>query len=81
MALLPAPVCELGYTQAELEQILGDRFDQFDLWMTGQTVAWCDGRQYNYETKEYEPTNCGPHGMVVYPWDLQGFLNNAPVFD
>lgn len=75
------PNCHLGYTYEQLQDILGSRLDEFSHWMVGQTMSICEGQQYNYEKKDYEPTNCGPHGMVVYPWDLQRFLHGKPVID
>lgn len=78
---LPKPACELGYTEDQIEEILGDRIKAFNKWMYGQTQALCDGRSYNYEKKEYAPTGCGPHGATVYSWDLQDFLAGRPVTD
>lgn len=78
---LPKPSCELGYTLDQLEEILGNRYDEFLQWMYGQTIAICQGRKYNYDKKQYEATNCGPHGWAYYPWDLQRFLDGKPVVD
>lgn len=78
---LEDPECELGYTEEQLERILGDRYQEFNFWMSGQTMSICDGRAYNYNLKKYEPTGCGPHGVVVYSWDLDRFLNNLPIID
>lgn len=75
------PECELGYTDEQLHRILGDRFREFNFWMSGQTRAMCDGRRYSYEKNEYESTGCGPHGGIVYPWDLIQFLNGKPNID
>lgn len=78
---LPSPDCETGYTRDQLREILGNRFEEFDGWMYGQTVALCEGRKWNYYTKEYEETDCGPHGPVVYSWDLKRFLDGRPIID
>lgn len=80
-AKLEHPTCELGYPQIQLERILGSRLQEFLLWSAGQTIGMCDGRKYNYETKKYEATGCGPHGLVVYPGDLDRFLKGLPVID
>jgi hypothetical protein len=72
-----ADTCQLGVTQAELREILGDRYDPFLGWMHGQTMAICEGRQFNYETRQYEPSGCGPHGLVAYRWDLEKFLQGG----
>jgi hypothetical protein len=72
---LPTPVCESGYTTSQLIDILGDRYEDFGLWMSGQTITICEGRAYNHDTREYRE-KCGgvSHGLVVYPWDLERFL-------
>lgn len=78
---IPMPDCQLGYTTEQLESILRDRLKEFNTWMVGQTIALCDGRSYNHNTKEYEDTGCGPHGLVVYSWDLSRFLDGRAVVD
>lgn len=75
------PECQLGYTETQLDRILGDRRREFNAWMRGQTIAMCDGKKYNHEEKRYEDTGCGPHGLVVYSWDLQRFIFGLPVVD
>lgn len=75
------PVCRLGVTQAELDEVLGDRLSAFDRWMSGQTIALCTGERYDHEAKRYEPSGCGPHGPVVYRWDLERFLAGQPIID
>jgi len=79
---IPAPDCESGYTYNQLLEILGDDLPNFNQWMRGQTMALCEGRRYNHETKEYTP-KCGgvAHGGVVYPWDLARYLDGLPVID
>lgn len=78
---LPAPECGLGYTDSQLKTILGSRYEEFIRWMRGQTVALCDGKRYDYEVNEYVNTGCGPHGVVVYSWDLERFIDGLPVID
>ena len=75
------PECKHGFTQGQLVDILGDRLVEFKMWMRGQTIASCDGRLYNHGKKEYEPSGCGPHGFVVYSWDLERFLDGRPIID
>ena len=79
---VPPPECEFGYTVPQLRDMLGDRFDEFDKWMYGQTCAVCEGRAYGHETKEYRES-CGgvAHGIVYYPWDVKRFLNGRSVID
>lgn len=77
----PQPDCIYGYTQGQLDSILGPRRIEFNRWMYGQTGAICDGRRYDHNLKTYVETGCGPHGMVVYSWDLKRFLQNHPVID
>jgi hypothetical protein len=74
---LPQPECESGYPVTQVEAILGDRMTEFNRWMRGQTGAICDGRKYDHNKREYHNTNCGPHGMVVYAWDLRQFLDGG----
>lgn len=70
------PACWLGYTRQQIETLMGDRVEAFDQWMYGQTQAICDGRRYDHDKREYEPTECAtaPHGVVTYPWDAHRFL-------
>lgn len=78
---MDSPQCELGYPVSQLETLLGDRMTELNDWMYGQTAAICEGRKYNYETHEYESTDCGPHGVVYYSWDVQRFLDGRPIID
>ena len=72
---IPEPECRSGYTVTQVEEIMGDRAEEFVRWMSGQTVALCEGKKYNHETKKYEK-DCGgtSHGVVIYAWDLKRFL-------
>lgn len=74
---IPAPSCPTGYTNDDLDAILGDRRPAFARWMAGQTVSLCDGRTFNYTTRRYEPSECAdhPHGAVTYGADLRAFLD------
>jgi len=81
MRTLPQPECKYGYTQKQLERILGDRISDFDKFMNGQTGAICNGQEYNYDDDKHEMTGCGPHGYVVYKSDLEGFLNGNKIWD
>ena len=80
------PECRLGYPECQVTRILANndkRLDEFNSWMFGCTMALCDGRVYNPETKLYEPSACfqHPHGAVVYTWDMARFLAGLPVID
>ena len=81
MAKLPKPDCELGYTDKQVDTIMGLRMAEFQRWMAGQTMAICDGRRFSYAENRYEATGCGPHGYITYPWDLQRFLDGKPIID
>lgn len=75
MVTLLKPDCWLGYTRTQLETMLDSRLSAFDSWMQGQTMALCDGRVYDPEEKIYKPSVCDhPHGVVVYPQDVEQFL-------
>lgn len=74
--------CELGFPYLQVERIIGrDRMTDFSYWMRGQTQAICDGRRYDHDAKRYYPTDCGPHGVVVYSHDLKRYLAGLPVLD
>lgn len=82
---LPPAECEMGYTQAQVEQIIRDAgrsMYDFNQWMSGQTCAVCDGRLYNHDTKSYYACCKGvAHGLVTYGHDLQRFLDRRPIVD
>ncbi len=79
---LPKPACRLGYTEQQVISILGNRLAEFDHWMNGQTMGFCDGSQFNWESKQIEVACDGVHhGSIVYAWDLERFLAGLPVID
>lgn len=78
---LPEPECELGYTLSQLVNIMGDRIQEFNHWMSGQTMAICDGRAWLDGPDVYVDSGCGPHGYVVYSWDVKSFLDGKRVVD
>lgn len=78
---MPEPICKLGYPEEQLREILGDQYDDFQKWMIGQTMAICEGRSFHHDTRKYEANGCGPHGLVVYRWDLERFMKGLPVID
>ena len=69
--VMEKPKCNMGYTRAQLARILGIRLPKFDRWMRGQTGAVCEG---NGKCKAV-------HGFIVYPHDLQQFLDGRMSFD
>ncbi len=74
--------CMYGLTEAELHaRFPGERHDDFMKWMRGQTGTICEGRVYDYIQKEYRPSGCGPHGVVVYEWDVKRYEDGRPVID
>lgn len=72
----PKPECRLGYTEVQLDAILGDRRANFNRWMRGQTIALCGGPRDGGDR-----TCTVPHGVAVYPWDLENFLRGGPILD
>lgn len=79
---LPEPDCRFGYTVPQVEEIMGSRFDAFTAWMRGQTMSICDGTLWDYDAKMAVPSGCsGPHGTVIYPWDVERFLAGLPIVD
>ena len=82
MAKLPDPECKMGYTVEQVESIMGDRLNEFNKWMFGQTRVLCQGRSYNHDTREYKQS-CGgvAHGGVTFSWDVEWFLEGRPIID
>lgn len=79
---MPEPKCRLGYTRSQIEELTGDQRDEFYEYMNGQTMAICEGRQWNPTLNQYEDACEGiPHGIIVYPWDAERFLLGLPVID
>lgn len=78
---LPKPECQLGYSDTQIREITDSRYDEFTRWMRGQTMAICDGRYYSHEDKQYYEDGCGPHGTIVYYWDVVTFLEGHPITD
>jgi hypothetical protein len=78
---LPEPACKYGYTRQQVADILNDEGDVFAYWMRGQTVALCDGREYDHDRREYVPGCPVPHGVVTYPHDLARFLAGGAIDD
>lgn len=77
----PEKDCEYGYSWSFLEETMDpDTFKKFSHWMRGQTCTICDGRLYNHEKKQYEPSACAnnPHEGVAYSWDVHRFLGIVP---
>lgn len=80
---LPSPICQLGYPQDQLEELFDEQeLRRLGLWMNGQTMAICEARRYNHDTKKYEPNGCDrAHGGVIYAWDLERWLRAGPIID
>lgn len=74
---LPPPDCHLGYTKSQINEILGERSEEFNEWMANQTVALCNGVLFDYDTREYEPDPMctQPHGIVFYTHDVDRFIS------
>ena len=68
--IMPKPECEQGYPDAQVRAIMGDRYNEFMRWMTGQTMAICDGSYYDHSSH-----------VIVYSWDAQRFLEGRPIID
>ena len=79
--IMPKPECEQGYPDAQVRAIMGDRYNEFMRWMTGQTMAICDGSYYDHSSRSKKLSGCGPHDVIVYSWDAQRFLEGRPIID
>ena len=74
--------CERGFTSSDLDKMMTpEQRSEFTNWIYGQTTPFCDGQYYDYSTKRYVHTGCGPHGMCYYPWDVQRFLDGGVCID
>lgn len=80
------PSCPSGYTREDLERYFGAKQgEDHSLWrqLHGQTGLICEGRRFNHDTREYEPTECAehPHGFISYVSDAQEWYEGRPVSD
>lgn len=74
--------CRMGIPIEDLRRVLPPaQFDSLFDYLDGQTMALCDGWQYNYETNATEDSGCGPHGGVVYVRDVRRWAAGLPVDD
>lgn len=83
MNKLPDPECEGGYPWSQIDTIFDvETVKRLEKFMAGQTMMLCEGRRYNHDTQDYrEACNGVAHGGVIYPWDLQRFMDGAPIID
>lgn len=91
--MLTEPECRGGYTYLQIQEIMGEREDEFLRWMAGQTLMICNQdpqRKWvddadapgGMRIEEVGPSLCDrPHGRVIYPSDVNRFLAGAPVLD
>lgn len=72
--------CKYGLTAREVVDRI-NRVDStfgvvnFIAWMRVQTVAACTGKVYNNRINNYVPDDCGPHGIVYDPDDINDYLS------
>lgn len=70
------PECRGGYTYHQVQEIMGEREDEFLRWMAGQTMMICGGQSDGGERK------CEvAHGMVAYSYDVKRFLAGGEILD
>jgi hypothetical protein len=81
LAAFPPPACKWGYTRPQVIQMMGLFIDKFDTWMDGQTVALCDGREYDHEQKKYVSSCDVAHGTIYYADDVRRYALGLPVID
>ena len=62
--------CSYGYTEAQIAAIMGARLPEVEQWMTGQTMAICDGAHCRQ-----------PHGSITYVCDVRRFFSRLPPLD
>ena len=78
---LPEPDCITGYTDTQVREITGTKYIVFLEWMRGQTMAFCDGRVYDHDKKDYVISCDVEHGMIVYSRDIKAYLLNQGIDD
>lgn len=71
------PECRGGYTYRQVQEIVGDREDDFWHWMRGQTMMVCGGPD-DGGNKKCEVAHGAP---IVYSWDMERYLAGRPVLD
>lgn len=80
---IPEPACESGYPWSQLGSFLNEAsLRLLEHFMHGQTMVLCEGRRWNQETDSWDEA-CGgvAHGVVVYPWDFERWIDGRPVID
>lgn len=78
------PECRLGYPEQQARELIehcGRRWEDFGIWIVGQTIGYCDGRRYVHETEKYEQAEETAHGAVYYGHDIVRFLEGREVID
>jgi hypothetical protein len=79
---LPEAECKFGYPMSQVPSVIGEeREEDFFKFIRGQTLASCSGKKYDSKKGRYVPTNCGPHGIVIYTVDVINFIKGLPVTD
>ena len=75
--------CPQGLTQQDLKDLLGDDYDNFRKWMTGQTESICDGRTYHHDMVHTE--DCGHEEGEDFTWKCKytgtGYYEDTPCKD
>ena len=64
---MPTSSCPHGYTESDLETILGSRLPAFMRWMRGQTVMLCEARSYHHDQAHGE--YCGHTEGEDFTWN------------
>lgn len=72
--------CPLGMT---VDDVMESLYRQFMHWMRGQTMALCEGTEYDHEQGRSVDSGCAetPHGLVVYPSDFRRYCEGRPIVD
>lgn len=79
---LPVPACKHGYTRIQLELIFGNKLEDFNKWMYGQTCMLCNAKEYDIELDQEVPSGCKePHGVITYSCDVEQYLNGLDPLD
>jgi len=60
----PEPDCAFGHSEAQLRELFGDAYEQFQTWIRHKTVTICEG----------ESLCAQPHGRVAFERDVWRYI-------
>lgn len=73
--ILPEPKCIYGFTNKQIQTIMGNRLEAFQKWMRGQTVCCCPGMSQGCDNTDHRDST------IVFEEDVVRFLKGLPIVD